>query len=290
MSENIVFLDASTVDYGDADLSPLGQFGTFTAYPVTQKDELYSRIHDATIVISNKVIIDRDTLQHAPALKFINLAATGYNNIDIAACKERGIAVANVAGYSTYSVAQLTMSYILAFATKLIEYNTAGHDGTWSCSPIFTVGSWPVFDLQNKTIGIIGMGTIGRAVAGLCTAFGMNIITVARSHPAAHGYKTMPLSELTAASDFISIHTPLTDETKHFINADFLSKMKRSAYLINVARGPVVDPKALCDALNSGTIAGAAIDVMEKEPPDTADPLFKAKNLIITPHVAMGKH
>ena len=287
MKEKIVFLDSSTVDYGDIDFFGLRELGDFSCYDVTYPDQVAERCRDATIVITNKVVIDAGIIGECPVLKMIAEAATGYNNINIAEAWRRNIVVANVPGYSTPTVAQLTMAFILALSTNLIKYNEAVHDGVWSRSPIFTMGTWPFFDLEGKTIGIMGLGAIGSEVARLCEAFRMKVIALKRGD----GYSDSPyprlgLYDLAAESDFISIHMPLSDYSKYIVNSDFLSHMKKGAFLINMARGPIVDPSALCVALENGIIAGAAIDVMEKEPPAADDPLLKAPNLIITPHIA----
>jgi len=287
MKEKIVFLDSATVDYGDIDFSAIDSLGDFECYKVTSSGEITGRCKEATIIITNKVIIDASVIPGCPALKMIAESATGYNNIDIAEAKRRNIAVSNVPGYSTPTVAQLTMAFILALSTNLIKYNQAAHDGTWSSSDTFTLGTWPFSDLAGKTAGIMGLGAIGGEVAGLCRAFGMNVIALKRSGSANEGkFPRLNLYDLAAESDFISIHMPLNDDTKYLVNSEFLSRMKKSAFLINMARGPIVEPSSLFRALESGTIAGAAIDVMEKEPPLPDDPLLKAPNLIITPHIA----
>lgn len=286
MKEKIIFLDSSTVDYGDIDFSGLHKLGDFTCYDITSPDRVIERCRDATIVITNKVVIDAGIIGQCPELKMIAEAATGYNNINVAEAWRRNIAVANVPGYSTTTVAQLTMAFILALSTNLIKYNYAVHDGEWSRSPIFTLGTWPFFDLEGKTIGIMGLGAIGGEVARLCTAFGMKVAALKRSNSVTESpYPRLELYDLAAVSDFVSIHMPLSDYSKCLVNADFLSRMKKSAFLINMARGQIVNPSALCNALEKGIIAGAAIDVMEKEPPAADDPLFKAPNLIMTPHI-----
>ncbi len=287
MKHSIVFLDASTVDFGDIDLSLFRRHGAFTAYPLTRRDETIERLKGATIAITNKVVLDREILLNCPSLTCIAVAATGYNNIDIAAAKEFGIHVSNVAGYSTPSVAQFTMLFILALASRLIEYHTASHDGRWSASPMFTLGNWPTMEIAGKTLGIIGVGAIGREVARLAEAFGMNVIALKREGVSYHdSVPRMGLFELASRADFVSLHLPLTAENFHFISDDFFSAMKPTAFFINMARGPLVDPAALHRALVHGSIAGAAIDVMEKEPPDASDPLLSAPNLLITPHIA----
>jgi glycerate dehydrogenase len=287
MSDKIVFLDSSTVDFGDMDFSSIAELGELVCHRVTSKDQVIDRCKDAEIIITNKVVIDDEVISKCTGLKMIAEAATGYNNIDIAAAKKRGIVVSNVPGYSTATVSQLTMSFILAMSTELIKYNNAAHDGSWSRSEIFTMGTWPFFDLEGKTIGIMGLGAIGEEVARLCEAFRMKVVVLKRVEGKSEGpYPRLALTELAAESDFISIHMPLTDYSKYIVNKDFLSRMKKTAFLINMARGPIVDSAALCHALENGIIAGAAIDVMEQEPPLADDPLLKAPNLIITPHIA----
>jgi len=287
MKEKIVFLDSSTVDYGDIDFSGLREFGDFTAYPVTAPGEVAERCKDATIVITNKVVFDSSLIAQCPDLKMIAEAATGYNNIDIDEAKSRGIVVANVPGYSTTTVAQLTMAFILSLSTNLMKYNAAAHDGTWSRSDIFTLGTWPFFDLEGKTLGIMGLGAIGGEVARLCSAFKMKIVALKRDdNTGGGGYPRLALYDLAKESDFISIHMPLTDYSRSLVNKEFFSHMKKTSFLINMARGPIVDPVALKEALEKGVIAGAAIDVMDKEPPAEDDQLLNTPNLIITPHIA----
>lgn len=284
--KKIVFLDSSTIDYGDIDFSAISSLGDFICFRTTDPAETAGRCRDADIIITNKVVVDKAVMNQCPDLKMIAEAATGYNNIDIAAAKERGIAIANVPGYSTKTVAQLTMSFILALSTNLIKYNNASHEGSWCRSDIFTLGTWPFSDLGGKTAGIMGLGAIGSEVARLCSAFGMNVIALKREEGSSAGpYIRTGLYELAEQSDFVSIHMPLTEYSKHIVNSEFFSRMKKSAFIINMARGPIVEPSSLCRALETGSIAGAAIDVMEKEPPPIDDPLLKVPNLIITPHI-----
>ncbi len=287
MSPRIVFLDASTIDYGDIDFLELRKIGNLVCHSVTSPDQVVERCAGADIVITNKVVFSAEILSRCPGLRMIAEAATGYNNIDIAEACRRGITVANVPGYSTASVVQLTMAFILALSTNLLKYDSAAHDGTWSRSDIFTLGTWPFSDLEGKTAGIMGLGAIGKNVARICDAFGMNVIALKRGESAPESpYQRLSLYDLARESDFISVHMPLTDYSKHLVNREFLSNMKKSAFLINMARGPIVEPAALCQALENGVIAGAALDVMEMEPPGEDDPLLRAPNLIITPHIA----
>lgn len=287
MKTRIVFLDASTVDFGDVDLSLLSRHGEFITHDMTAPPQTAARLAGATVAVTNKVAVDREVLSRCPDLKFIAVAATGYNNIDVAAARERGVAVANVAGYSTPSVAQFTMLFMLALASRLVEYNAASHDGRWSASPIFTMGNWPTMELAGKVLGILGLGAIGSEVARLAGAFGMEVTALKRPGVTyGSGIPRCDLMTLAGKADFISVHLPLSGESRHIVDRRFLGAMKKTAFLVNMARGPLVDPEALAEALSSGRIAGAAIDVMEKEPPAPGDPLLAAPNLIITPHIS----
>lgn len=287
MTTRIVFLDASTVDYGDMDMSPLSQIGWYHDYPVSSHEETITRLRDAEVAIANKTLIDRAVLERCPNLKFIAVAATGYNNIDTHTARQRGIAVANVPGYSTTSVAQLTMTFLLALSTNLISYAEAARNGSWSLSPIYTLGTWPTFDLKDRTLGILGLGAIGREVARLASAFGMKVVALKRDGVSySDEIPRLGLHSLAECADFVSLHMPLTAENRHIINRDFFNHMKREGFLINMARGPLVNPEDLCEALHAGTIKGAALDVMDKEPPDADDPLLSAPRLILTPHIA----
>lgn len=290
MKRKIVFLDSATVDYGDINFSAIDSLGELVCYRTTSPEQAIERCSGAEIIITNKVVIDSSLMEACPGIKMIAEAATGYNNIDINEARGRGIAVANVPGYSTSSVAQLALSFILALSTNLIKYNNASHDGTWSSSETFTLGKWPFSDLAGKSVGIMGLGAIGSEVARLCSCFGMKVMALRRGEAeAGEGeYKRLELLDLAAVSDFISIHMPLTDYSRGIINGEFLSHMKKTAFLINMARGPIVDQYALYNALDKGIIAGAATDVMEVEPPRADDPLLEAPNLIITPHIGWG--
>ncbi len=286
MSTKIVFLDASTVDFGDIDLTPLSSLGTFITYPVTKPEETIPRSRDADIIITNKVVLYADEIAQLDKCALIAVAATGYNTVDIHAAKYKKIAVANVPGYSRDAVAQLTLCFILALATNLIQYNTATHDGSWSRSPIFTMGTWPTMCINNKVLGIMGFGDIGKRVSTLAHACGMKVIALQRESSYTDStVERYPLQEFCKRADFISIHMPLNESTYHMVNKDFLLMMKPTAYLINMARGPIVDTGALAWALHNNVIAGAALDVLEHEPPDIHEPILSAPNCIITPHI-----
>ncbi len=283
----IVFLDAATVDYGDIDFSEIADLGEFITHDITPAHDAPRRVGDADVVITNKVVCNEEVLEQCPSVKCIAVAATGVNNIDLETAKKKGVAVTNVPGYSTTSVAQHTMCTMLALAGNLVEYNRATHDGTWPESSIFTIGTWPTFDLKGKVLGIMGYGDTGSEVGRLAEAFGMNVVALKREGVDYHDdVERYPLYRIAEISDIISIHMPLTDDSHHLVNAEFLRRMKPSAYIINMARGPIVDPGALAHALNEKQVAGAALDVMEEEPPRADDPLLKAPNCIITPHIA----
>jgi len=287
MSETIVFLDSATVDYGDIDCAPLGAHGRLIKHAITSPMEMPERLKGATVAVTNKCVFDEKTLRACPDLRLIAVTATGYNNIDIEAALRLSVAVSNVPGYSTPSVAQFTMTCVLAFATRLLEYSAASRDGRWSSSPIFTFTAWPTFELNGRVIGIMGMGAIGGEVARLAGAFGMRVIALGREGVRYDDtWERVGLYELAERSDFVCVHLPLSPESRGIIGADFLSRMKRTAFVVNMARGAIVDQAALDRALREGRIAGAAIDVLEKEPPPADEPLLSAPNCIVTPHIA----
>ncbi|MGJ8672373.1 D-2-hydroxyacid dehydrogenase [Rubritalea sp.] len=285
----IVFLDASTLHSGELDLSVLEEFGTLTCYPASSECEIPERIVDADIVITNKALMTAANIAAAPQLKLIVSCATGVNQIDLDAAKTAGVTVSNVAGYSTRSVAQHVFTFILNFATQIPQFNAKSRD--WPNFPIFTSLAHPIFDLEGKTLGIIGMGTIGEAVAKLAIAFGMRVLVLEREGSSNQRMPELPRLSAGAFfpnSDFISLHCPLTAETAKCINTESLAKMKSSAYLINTGRGPLIDEAALAQALTDGTIAGAGLDVLSSEPPAADNPLITCQypQLTITPHTA----
>lgn len=286
---NIVFLDASTLHSGELDLSVIEEHGTLTCYPASAENEIPERIKDADIVITNKALMTAENIAAAPNLKLIVSCATGVNQIDLDAAKSTGVTVSNVAGYSTPSVVQHVFTHILNFATQIPQFNAESRD--WPDFPIFTSLAHPCFDLEGKTLGIIGMGTIGEAVAKLGMTFGMRILVLKREGSSNARLPEIPRVNEDAFfsnSDFITLHCQLTPESKHCINASTLSKMKASAYLINTGRGPLIDEAALADALDKGVIAGAGLDVLSTEPPAPNNPLILCKHpqLTITPHTA----
>ncbi len=282
----ICVLDANTVTKGDVSLSPLEALGEVEYHDMLPPEEVIEAARDAEVIICNKTRITAEIMDSCKRLKFITLFATGYNNIDISAAAERGIVVSNVPNYSTDSVAQHTFALILELSENLSKYNTSVKRGDWVKSKKFCYFSYPFFELSGKTLGIIGFGTIGAAVAKIAQAFGMRVIANARTEKSAQGVEFVSLEEIFKNSDFLTLHCPLTAETSGLVNKKTLSLMKPTAYLINTARGGVVEEEALTEALKTGIIAGAAIDVLEEEPMYERHPYLDCPNIIITPHIA----
>ena len=281
---HISFLDASTV--GDIDLGHLAALGKLEAYPVTAPDELIERLQHASIAITNKVVIDEAALQQAPQLKLICIAATGTNCVDLGAAKAAGITVCNVAGYSTASVTQHTLGLLINLATGMNRY--AGELSQWAQSPIFTRLDYPMIDLAGKTLGIVGLGTIGKSVARAAQGFGMNVVALSRDGAQQGEIERLERDAFFAKSDAITLHCPLTPGTEKMMNRETLGLMKPSAFLINTGRGQLIDEDDLAVALKTGAIAGAGLDVLTAEPPPVDHVLLDPSlpNLIITPHTA----
>lgn len=283
-------LDALTVGK-DIDLSPLNKCGDVVIYELTSQTEVADRVADLDVIITNKVVLGEEQLKKCTHLKMIALLATGYNNIDTAYAKEKGIAVANVAGYSTESVAQHTFAMLLDLVEHLGQYDEYVKSKQYAKCEAFTYIAWPYLELSGKTIGIIGLGAIGKAVARIASAFGMRIIYYSTSGNNNSGleYERVSLESLLEQSDVVSIHAPYNEKTHNLIAYAEMQRMKRSAYLINVGRGKIVNEADLAKALNQGLIAGAGLDVLEKEPIDAMNPLFDVvdkSKLLITPHIA----
>ena len=289
MSNTCVFLDTDSLDTGDLDWSRLlGSNIDLTRYAATDKNETALRMQDANIVITNKVIINDDMLEHALGLRLICIAATGTNNVDLEACKHRGIRVCNVRDYATSSVVQHVFSLILSLSNHLLAYRDVVQNGDWSRSKQFCLLEFPISELNGKTLGIIGYGVLGKAVARLGKAFGMNILIANRPGQASLVAGRVSMETLLKESDVISLHCPLAENTRSLIGSEALRQMKPKAILINTARGGIVDEDALLTALESGSIAGAGIDVLSIEPPPASTPLLTRNlpNLIVTPHIA----
>lgn len=274
----------------DIDVSCFEKYGEVTYYANTLKESVAERVKDVDIIISNKAPMNEETLKDAPNVKLICLFATGYDNVDLAYCKSRGIKVANVVNYCTPAVAQHTILLALTLIEKLAFYDDYVKSGTYSAQDRFSNFDRPFGELAGKTWGIVGMGNIGHKVASLAEAFGCKVIFYSASgQSTCTDYERVELDTLLQESDILSLHCPLSDRTRNLIDKTALSKMKKTAVLVNVARGPVVNNSDLYDALMSGEIAAAGLDVLEKEPLDPANPLAKIKDstqLIITPHMS----
>lgn len=285
----IAVLDRCTVTNGDISFAPMEAVGKVIYYDVLPPAEIPAAIGDCDAVVVNKARITAEVMDACPNLKFVGLFATGYNNIDTAAAARRGIVVCNVPGYSTQSVAQHTFALMLHFASRVDEYAASVARGDWANASTFSYLSFPSHELCGRTLAIYGYGNIGRKVADIGRAFGMKVIaTVHSPRPAEDGVEFVDVNELFSRADYLSLHCPLTEETRHLVNAQTLSLMKPTAYIINTARGGVIEEDALCDALNSGRLAGAGIDVLDTEPMRPSHPYLTAKNCYITPHVAWG--
>ncbi|MCX5468327.1 2-hydroxyacid dehydrogenase [Acinetobacter nematophilus] len=285
-----VFLDYESLDKNDLDFSQLNAaFDELILYPSTTTEQVLARVEHADVIISNKVLINAETIAQSKQLKLILISATGTNNVDLDAAKSKGIVVCNCQGYGTSAVAQHTLTLMLALATSLLKYDRAVKEGEWNKSPIFCLLDFPVVELSGKTLGIIGYGALGQAVAKLAEAFGMQVLVGALPSRPQHQAR-IPFADLLPQVDFLSLHCPLTDETRDLIDAQALDAMKKSAFLINCSRGGIVDEQALADALRQGKIAGAATDVLSVEPPKQGNVLLAEDipNLIITPHSAWG--
>ena len=284
-----VFLDYESLDKNDLDFSALREvFTDLELYPSTLDTQVLERVQHADVVITNKVVLDAETLKQCVSLKLILISATGTNNVDLAQAKAQGITVCNCQGYGTSAVAQHTLMLMLALATSVIQYDHAVKQGEWNKSPIFCLLDFPIVELAGKTLGILGYGELGQAVAKLAEAFGMKIIVGAL--PNRSTGNRVALSELLPQVDFLSLHCPLTEETRDLIDSKAFEKMKPSAFLINCARGGIVNEHDLATALRTGKIAGAATDVLSVEPPKEGNVLLanNIPNLIITPHSAWG--
>ena len=285
----IVLLDAYAANPGDLSWDGLREFGEVTVYDRTAPKDVLARIGDAEVVYVNKVRLDEQTLRQCENLKLVSVLATGYNVVDTAAAKELGILVCNSPSYSTASVAQLTIAHLLELCSHVGALSDACHSGRWAACPDFCFWDAPLMELSGKTMGIIGYGTIGRAVGAIAQALGMRLLVNARhSDPALESptCRYAPLEELLAQSDVITLHCPLTPATQGIISRDTIARMKDGVILINNARGQLIDEQDVTDALNSGKIAAAGLDVVYTEPIKADNPLLGAKNCIITPHIS----
>jgi len=287
---NIVVLDGYTLNPRDLTWNALKRFGPCAIYDRTPPERVMERARDAGILLTNKTVLNRETIRALSNLKYIGVLATGYNVVDVVAAKERGIPVTNVPDYGTHSVAQLTFALLLELTHHVAHHAQTVRDGKWVRSPDFCYWEFPLIELHGLTFGVIGFGKIGRAVARLADAFGMRVLVHNRSRPAdlPPQFQFASLDELLSRSDVVSLHCPLTPDNKQFINSQRLAQMKPTAFLLNTSRGPLLDERAVADSLNAGRLAGAGIDVLSVEPPKADNPLLSAKNCVITPHIAWG--
>ncbi len=282
----IVVPDWKTVSIGDLDETLLTRFGEVMFYPLTAQEELAARIADAEAVLCNKALMTAEVMAAAPKLKYIGLFATGYNNIDLDAARARGITVCNAGSYSTDAVAQHTFALILELANRVADYNGMVQAGGWVHSDVFSPFRYPMTELVGKTIGVIGYGNIAKAVIRIAKAFGMTVLCHTRTKREAEGVRFVEFEELLRQSDIVSVHCPLNEQTRHLFDSRAFESMKDGAWLINTARGPIVDEAALRAALESDKLGGAAVDVLQREPMRADCPLLGVKNCFITPHVA----
>lgn len=284
----IVVLDGGLLNPGDLSWEPLHALGEVTIYDTTPVDKAAQRLRDADIAITNKVAFNEDLLAHCPQLKCIAVTATGYNIIDLEAARAREIVVTNVPTYGTATVAQFTTALLLALCNRVGEHDADVHAGGWSKSESWCYWLQPMVELAGKRVGIIGYGRIGQAFGAIAQAMGMTVLAHSRSRPLPESaqLRYVDLNTLYAEADVISLHCPLTPQTKGMINRQALAKMKRSALLLNASRGDLINEADLAAALNEERIAGAAVDVLSSEPPGADNPLLNAKNCIITPHIA----
>ncbi len=286
---NIVVLDGHTLNPGDLRWSELESLGSCAVYDRTDAGEILARCRNAEIVLTNKVPLTADIIAQLPDLKYIGVTATGYNIVDIAAARQRGIVVTNIPSYSTPSVAQLVFALILELTHRTGHHADAVRSGRWSAQSDFSFRDFPLMELAGKNFGIIGFGNIGRATAAIAAAFEMKVLVATRSPENGRNefpsYRFLEIEPLLRQSDIVSLHCALTPETDHLMNAERLGWMKPSALLINTGRGGLIDEPALLQALRNRTIAGAGLDVLSSEPPPPEHPLLTAEHCVITPHI-----
>ena len=284
----IVVLDGYAANPGDISWEGMHALGELTVYDRTAPTQLLERAKDAHILLTNKVIINDAAMAQLPQLRYIGVLATGYNVVDTAAARQRGIVVTNIPAYSTDSVAQLTFAHILNITHSVDHYARQNRMGAWTASNDFVYWDTPLIELSGKTMGIVGLGSIGMKVATIARCFGMHVsaLTSKAADALPEGFSKATLDELLAVSDVLSLHCPLTPQTHHLINADTLAKMKPTAILVNTGRGPLVDEQAVADALQAKRLAAYCADVLSVEPAQATNPLLGCDNAYLTPHIA----
>jgi len=283
----IVVLDGYTLNPGDLSWQDLEALGPCSVHDRTPADLVVSRAREAEIVLTNKTVLSAAVIADLARLKYITVLATGYNVVDVAAARQRKIPVSNVPAYGTESVAQMVFAHLLHLTQHIAEHAQTVGAGRWSANPDFCYWDYPLVELSGLTLGIVGLGRIGRATAKLACAFGMKVIYHdIREDVSAAEARAVDLDTLFRESDVVTLHCPLTEENRGMVNAQRLNLMKPGAFLINTSRGPLADERALAEALNSGRIAGAGLDVLSDEPPGADNPLLHARNCTITPHIA----
>ena len=284
----LVVLDGFTMNPGDLEWQALAALGELAVYDRTSPDEVVARAQEAEILFTNKTPLPRAVIESLPALRFIDVLATGYNIVDLAAARERGIPVSNAPAYSTRSVQQMTLALLLELTQQCGAHDRAVKEGAWCRCPDVTFQLSPLLELDGLTLGVLGFGAIGRAVAETARSFGMRVVAASRKRPERmpDGVEWVTREELFRRSDVVTLHCPLTPETERVIRAESLALMKPTALLINTSRGGLVDEAALAQALNEGRLAGAGLDVLSTEPPEPGNPLLHASNCVITPHCA----
>ena len=282
----IVILDGYTANPGDLSWKELETLGELVVYERTSADETVARAADADVVLTNKVLITKEVMAQLPRLKYVGVLATGYNVVDIEAAHHRGIIVTNVPAYSTESVAQMVFAHLLTVTNRVEHYAVQNRAERWTNSADFSYSDTLLTELAGKSFGIVGLGNIGKRVAQIAQAFGMNVIALTSKTTLPEGIKKASLIELLAQSDVLSLHCPLTPDTHHLINADTLKLMKPTSILINTGRGPLVDDQAVADALKAKRLYAFCADVLTEEPPKADNPLLGLPNAYTTPHIA----
>ena len=282
----IVILDGYSANPGDLSWKELETMGELTVYDRTAPSETVARAADAAIVLTNKVVLGKKEMEQLPHLKYIGVLATGYNVVDVAFARERGITVTNVPAYSSESVAQMVFAHLLTVTNRTEHYALQNRQGRWTQNPDFCYWDFPHMELAGKTFGVVGLGNIGQRVAQIAQAFAMKVKALTSKTTLPAGIEKASLDELLTTSDVISLHCPLTEKTHHLINISTLQQVKSSAILINTGRGPLVDDLAVAEALAEGRLAAFCADVLTEEPPKADNPLLRQPNAFITPHIA----